>query len=123
MNAKDKEAKKNTKKMLKYQSMPDHDILVEMVVIVGYIKESITTMNGAIKRQARRAEAHEIRIGRVETTCTERSKTVFSRLDATDDRFSGSFRISKKVIGVAIGSIGAIITTVYLVGKFFRWWG
>lgn len=116
-------SKKNQEKMLRYQSMPDHDILVEMVVIVGYIKESITTMNGAIKRQGKTVEAHEIRIGQVETTCTERSKTVFNRLDAADNRYSGNFRISKKLVGAAVGAVGAIVTVVYIIGKLFRWWG
>jgi len=121
MSAKNKE-KNNNEKMLRYQSMQDHDILVETCVSLDYIKENLVAMNGAIKRQAKMVSVHETRITAMETTCAERSKTVFSRLDAADNRYSGSFRISKKTIGAAVGAVGAIVTVVYIVGKVLRWW-
>lgn len=118
-----KSNKKNNERMLKYQDMQDHDILVAMGVKVEYIEESLTTMNGAIKRQGRAVSIHETRITAMETTCVERSKTVFNRLDAADSRFSGSFRISKKLVGAAAGAVGAIVTVIYIFGKVLRWWG
>lgn len=120
MSAKNNE--KNNEKMLRYQSMQDHDILVAMGVKIEYIEESLTTMNGAIKRQAKVVGVHETRITAMETTCVERSKTVFNRLDVADSRYSGNFRISKKLIGAAVGAVGAIVTVVYIIGKLFRWW-
>lgn len=118
MNTKSKE-KKNNEKMLRYQRMEDHDILVTLGTKIEYIEESLATMNGAVKKQARAVSIHDTRITTMETTCMERSKTVFNRLDAA----SGSFRISKKLIGAAAGAVGAIVTVVYIIGKLFRWWG
>jgi len=117
----EKKDKANNEKMLRYRAMEDHDILVALGTKTEYIEEHLTIMNGAIKKQAKTAGEHESRITAIESTCEERSKTVFNRLNAVDNR-SGSFHISKKSIGISAAVISTIITVIYIAGKVLRWW-
>lgn len=114
-------------KLRHYQQMQDHDILVGMAVSQDNMEGQLTEMNGSIKELTVVKEEHNTRITQIETTCFERSKTVFRRLDSMDaemDDNRGVFlvRLSKKQVGAMGGILTAIGTAVYFVGKALRWW-